>query len=218
VRLALALRTPAVRLAAWGDAALQVSYASLLPGFSPQEGQETFLSTPASSLSVVEVGRVLAGVAWERAGWSLRADVDWGPRLDRRHDGAAHATWNVRAGLLHRSSDDLVVGAGLFREAARDLAAQGAISLDRVGATAGVSFRPEKVVRALGGGTGWDLLTCVAARVAVGTGSGPGMVVVPFDLARSQLPILPGQADRGFLSVPARSLEGSLHVFTTLAF
>lgn len=217
LRLALVVRTPAVRVLAWGTTTHLLSASVLLPGYAPQVGQVVRETSPEAGLSVVDVGRLSGGLAWTGGAWDLRADGDWSPVLFRR-DGAAHEAWGVRAGALHRWGEDVTLGAGAFREGARLVASQGHFALDTYGATVGLAYRSAQVVKALGGGHGWDLVSGLAARVAYGTGHGPGMTVVPFDLAQSQLPILFGQGERGFLEVPARTLDGSLHVFTTLSF
>lgn len=217
LRLAVVVRTPSVRVLAWGTTTRLLSVSVLLPGYAPQVGQLVDQTSPEDGLSVVDVGRLSAGLAYARGGWDLRLDGDWSPVLFRR-SMAAHETWSVRAGAVHHWSEDLTLGAGAFREGARSVASQGRFALDTYGVTFGLSYRPAKVVQALGGGKGWDLVTGLAARAAYGTGTGPGMTVVPFKLSDSQLPILFGQGDRGFLEVPARSLDGSLHVFTTMSF
>lgn len=217
LRLAAAVRTPAVRVVAWGTTTRLLSVSALLPGFAPQIGQVVQETSPESGLSVVDVGRLSGGLAWGLGGWSLRLDGDWSPALSRRGKGALES-WNARAGALLRWSEDLTVGAGLFREGARNVASQGRFSVDVHGAAGGLSYRPAKVVRALGGGKEWDLVSGLAARVAFGAGHGPGMTVVPFDLASSQLPIAFGEPDRGYLEVAASTVDASLHVFTTMSF
>lgn len=217
LRLGLVVRSPAVRVLAWGTTTRLLSASVLLPGYAPQVAQVVRQTSPEAGLSVVDVGRLSAGLAWAAGAWDVRLDGDWNPVFLRR-DGAAREAWSVRAGALHRWSEDLTVGAGAFREGARLLASQGHFALDTYGLTAGLSYRPARVVRALGGGKAWDLVTGLAVRAAYGTGHGPGMTVVPFALDQSQLPILFGREGGGFLEVPARSLDGSLHVFTTLSF
>jgi hypothetical protein len=217
VWLAAALRSPSWRVHAWGDTTRLISYAVLLPGYAPQIGQLVEHGAPAAGVSTIDVGRVSAGLRWERGGWSARVDWGWSPALDRTTDGA-RASWNLRAGLLRVVDRDLTVGLGAFREGTRNLASQGALAVDMYGLAGGVSYRPSKVVQALGGGSDWDLLTGLGARVAYGEGLGPGMILRPFALSSSQLPILVGETGRGFLEVPARAFDGSLHVFTSLAF
>ncbi len=217
LRLAAAFRSPAVRVVAWGTTTRLLSVSALLPGFAPQIGQVVQETSPESGLSIVDVGRLSGGLAWGRGAWSLRLDGDWSPALSRRGKGARES-WNARAGALLRWSEDLTVGAGLFREGARNVASQGHFSVDAYGVTGGLSYRPAKVVRALGGGEDWDLVSGLAARVGYGTGRGPGMTVVPFDLGASQLPIAFGEPDRGYLEVPATTADASLHVFTTMSF
>lgn len=217
LRLAAALRSPSWRVYAWGDTTRLISYSVLLPGYQPQIGQVVQRAEPAAGVSTIDVGRVSAGLRWERGGWSARVDWDWSPALDRSTDGA-RASWNLRAGLLRVVGRDLTVGLGAFREGTRKVASQGALAVDLYGLAGGVSYRPSKVVHALGGGTDWDLLTGLGVRLAYGQGVGPGMIVRPFDLSSSDLPILVGDPGRGFLEVPARAFDGSVHVFTSLAF
>jgi hypothetical protein len=217
LRLALVLRSPAIQVAAWGQLSRVSSVAALLPGFAPQQAQLLEQVDVAGGVSIVEVGRIYGGGAWSRGRWSVRLEGDWGPGLIRTV-ASERASWNVRAGALYQWDADTCVGAGLFREGARTRASDGALALDTYGISGGVDFRPEKVVRALGGGTSWDLLTGIAVRAAFGVGHGPGMTVVPFDLSQSVLPIFPGQQGQGFQEVPARSFEGSLNFFTALKF
>lgn len=217
LRLAVAVRTPSWRVYAWGDTTRLISYSVLLPGYAPQIGQFVEHTAPAAGISTIDVGRVSAGLRWEPGRWSLRLDGEWSPALDRTTDGA-QSSWNLRAGFLRTVDQDLTFGLGAFREGARNVATQGVLAVDTYGLSGGVSYRPAKVVQALGGGKGWDLITGLAARVAWGTGTGPGMLLRPFDLSSSQLPFLSGNPGAGFLEVPAYTLDGSLHVFTSMAF
>jgi len=217
LRLALAVRSPSSRVKAWGTTTRLISVSALLPGYGPQVQQALQTTHPAGGLSVVDTGRLSGGLRWDLDPWSLRLDGDWSPALERASGGAQEA-WNLRAGALYRASEALVLGGGAFREGARSVASQGRLAVDAYGLTAGVSYRPAKVERTPGGGRSWDLLTGIAGRVAYGTGLGPGITVVPFQLSASHLPILFGDPDNGYLEVPARTLEASLHVFTTLSF
>jgi long-subunit fatty acid transport protein len=217
LRLAVNLRSPSVRGPVWGGATRLLSASALLPGYPPQVEQLTEQVTPVEGPSIVEPGRLSAGLSWRRGRWRTGLDGEWSPPLDRTTGGAPES-WNLRVGVLYLWSDDLLLGGGLFREGAKQLASQGRLQLDTYGFTAGVSYRPEKVIRTLGGGQDWDLLTGLAVRGAYATGLGPGMVMQPFDLSRSALPIQFDSPERAFQEVPARSMEGSLHVFTSLQF
>jgi long-subunit fatty acid transport protein len=217
LRLALVLRSPVVRIVGWGSTTRVTSVAALLPGYGAQQGQLLEATRPSTGLSVVDVGRVWAGGAWTRGRWSVRVDVDWGPALyrNRRHE---RASWGARAGTLYSFSPNLQIGAGLFRDGARTLASEGALSLDYYGIAGGIDFRPAKVLAALGGGETWDLTTGIAVRGAWGVGKGPGMTIVPFDFGSSVVPIFPGKQEQAFQEVPAHGLEGSIHFFTALGF
>lgn len=217
LRLAVALRSPSVRVLAWGNTTRLLAVSVMLPGYAPQQGQVVSEVAPSSGLSIVDVGRISAGLAWEPAPWSVRLDGEWSPALDRATAGAK-PSWNARLGVLYQLTGDTVLGAGAFREGARAKASQGDLEIDQYGLTGGVSFRPAKVLGTPGGGKSWDLLTGVAGRIAYGTGHGPGMVIRPFDLGSSQLPVLFGRENGDFLEVPARRFDASLHVFTSLAF
>ncbi len=217
LRLALVLRSPAVQVAAWGQATRVTSVAALLPGFAPQQAQLLEQADVSGGVSIVEVGRIYGGGAWSRGPWSLRLEGDWGPGLIRAL-ASEGASWNVRAGALYQWDADTCIGAGLFREGARMKASDGALALDFYGISGGVDFRPVKVVQALGGGDSWDMITGFAVRLAFGVGQGPGMTVVPFDFSQSVVPIFPGSQGQGFQEVPARSFEGSLNFFTALKF
>jgi hypothetical protein len=216
LRLALALRTPVVRVAAWGQGARVTSVAVLLPDESPLQAQLLEPLAPPSGLSVIDPGRICGGAAWTDGRWSVRVEGEWGPSLERVR-ASEKASWNVRAGALYRVDRDLSVGAGLFRDGARTRAADGTLALDTYGLGGGVDFRPSKVVAALGGGDSWDMTTGFAVRAAYGVGKGPGMTVDLFGDS-SVIPIFPGQQEQGFQEVPARSLEGSIHFFTALSF
>jgi hypothetical protein len=217
LRLALVVRSPAIQVAAWGQVSRVTSVAALLPGFAPQQAQLLEQVDVDGGLSVVEVGRIYGGGAWRRGPWSLRLEGDWGPGLIRSLS-TERPSWNVRAGALYQWDADTCVGVGLFREGTRARASEGRLALDSYGLSGGVDFRPTKVVKALGGGDTWDLLTGIAVRASWGVGQGPGMTVVPFDFSQSVVPIFPGQQSQGFLEVPASSFEGSLNFFTALKF
>jgi long-subunit fatty acid transport protein len=220
LRLALVLRSPVVRVTGWGQATRVTSVAVLLPGTPPdQRGQAQVMELvePGSGLSIVDVGRIYGGTAWTRGPWSVRLDGDWGPELVRVI-ASLRSTWNVRVGALYQVDPDLCVGAGLYRDAARGKASDGTLALDTYGISGGVDFRPAKVVKALGGGESWDMITGIAAQASFGVGKGPGMTIALFDTSGSVVPILPGQASQGFQEVPARSLAGSVSFFTSLRF
>jgi long-subunit fatty acid transport protein len=217
VRLALTLRSPVLRLVAWGQASRVTSVAALLPGFAPQQGQLIEQAVAPSGASIIDVGRISIGGAWTRGPWSLRLDGEWGPALERAI-ASERASWNVRGGFLYQWDRDLRFGVGLFRDGARTRASDGSLSVDTYGLGGGIDFRPAKVVAALGGGESWDLLTGIAVRASWGFGQGPGMTIVPFAYSTSVVPIFPGQGDQPFQEVPARAFEGSIHFFTALGF
>ena len=70
VRLALAVRSPGVRVLGWGSATRVVSAAVLLPGAPPSEYQVIEELPHGTGSSVVEPVRLYAGLRWARGRWS----------------------------------------------------------------------------------------------------------------------------------------------------
>jgi hypothetical protein len=215
VRLALAVRSPGVRVLTWGTATRVVSAAVLLPGVPPSEHQATEALPRGTEPSVVEPVRLYAGLRWARKRWTLAADVDWHPALDRWLTGQS-AAWNARLGGTWQVSEDLRAGAGLFRDTSAVASGQTATTIDYYGLTGGLIYRPRAVVQALGGTGSWDMLTGVAVRGAFGSGSFTGARFTPLDAAglavsASALVLEAQQA-------PTRALEGSLSLFTSIVF
>jgi hypothetical protein len=217
LRLALVLRSPAVRVITWGQSSRVTSLAVFLPGSAPQQAQLFEQLEPTGGLSIVEPGRIGGGGAWTRGDWSARLEAEWSPALQRLQ-ASELASWNFRAGVLHQWDRDLAVGAGVFYDGARTRASDGTVALNTWGLSGGVDYRPAKVVEAMGGLGSWDLKTGIAVRLTYGVGKGPGMTVVPFAFSSSVIPIFPGQDTQGFQEVPASSFEGSIQFFTGLSF
>jgi hypothetical protein len=215
VRLALAVRSPAVRVLTWGSATRVVSAAVLLPGVPPTEYQITQELPRGTEPAVVEPVRLYAGLRWARGRWTLAAEADWHPALDRWLTGQG-AAWNGRAGGTCQLSPDLTAGIGLFRDTSAMATGQTATTFDYYGLAGGVVYRPRAVVAALGGSGSWDMLTGLAVRGAYGTGSFTGARFSPVDPAGRALPaaamsLTPQEA-------PAEALEGSLSLFTSIVF
>ncbi len=63
---------------------------------------------------------------------------------------------------------DLTLGVGGFVDSSSQGASATTGSMRYAGFTTGAILRPSKVVKALGGGKSWDLLTAVAVRGAFG--------------------------------------------------
>jgi hypothetical protein len=215
-RLAAVVRSPLVRVYAFGGADRIVSLSEYTAGADPIFGREVDVLEPESGLSIVEPGRVSLGAAWRDGRTSLRAEVDWQPALERRLR-TQRSLWNVRAGGTVRLDENAVLGLGLFTDHARGEASQGFIEIDRYGLAGGLEYRPAHVVRAIGGTGRWDLLVTLAVRGAWGTGKAPAMRL-DFVNADFVVPILPGEEDQPFLEAPARAFEGSVNLFTAIVF
>lgn len=215
LRLALSVRSPGVRIFSWGEATRVISAAVLLPGVPPTEYQVVEELPTEAGVSVVEPVRLSAGLRWARPGFTLAAELDWNPALDRWFNGLAES-WNARLGATWQLGPDLQVGAGLFRDASTAATGQAALAIDYYGLAGGVIYRPRAVVKALGGSGTWDMLTGVAVRGAYGNGTFTGVAFVPVD-ASGRAATDP-QAALGTQEAPARSFEGSLSLFTSISF
>jgi len=217
IRLAAAVRSPSVRVLPWGSVSRVTSAAVLLPGVPPTEYQAVEEVHPERGLSIVEPVRLYGGLRVVRGPWTWAAEADWHPAL-KREIGSYRSAWNARLGATWRLTPDLVAGGGLFRDTSSAVAAtQGTASIDYYGLAGGLEYRPSAVVRALGGGTSWDLLTAIAVRGAYGTGVFPGIHFVPIDSQGLASTTFPAEVFSS-QEVPARAFEGSLSFFTSIAF
>lgn len=133
-------------------------------------------------------------------------------------DGALRASVRVRGGALFAFTPDLTGGLGLAWDRSRHFASQGALALDTVSLSGGVTRRSADLLRVLGGSEQLDLLTTVAATATLGFGEAPGLVIVPLALDQSVLPVLFNRTDQPFARVPATRFEVSLHLMTSLKF
>jgi len=188
---------------------------SRLPGVPPTEYQSATGLPDGDGTSVVEPVRLYAGLRWAQERWSLAAELDWHPALDRWLSGQA-AAWNARLGGTWQVTEDLMAGLGLFRDTSAVATGQTSTTMDYYGLAGGLSYRPQAVVKALGGAGSWDMLTGVAVRGAYGTGTFVGAQFTPVDpagLARpaAAMTLAPREA-------PASALEGSLSLFTSIVF
>ncbi len=215
LRLALAVRSPGVRVISWGEATRVISAAVLLPGLPPTEYQVTEELPQDTGVSVVEPVRLYAGLRWQRERFTLAAEFDWHPALDRWLTGLTEA-WNVRTGGTWRLTPDLLVGAGLFLDASAAASGQTALAVDYYGLAGGVVYRPRAVVKALGGADTWDLLTGLAVRGAYGRGTFTGVTFVPVEAAERAA--TDPTSVLATHEAPARSFEGSLSLFTSISF
>jgi hypothetical protein len=215
-RVAAVLRSPLVRVFAFGGSDRIVSYTEYQAGDVPLFGREVDVLEPESGLSIVEPGRISLGAAYRHGRTSLRAEVDWQPALERRL-ATQRSLWNVRAGGTLRLDENAELGLGFFTDRARGEASQGFVEIDLYGLAGGFEYRPAHVIRALGGTGRWDLLVTLAVRGAWGTGKAPGMRL-DLDTPEFVIPIFPGQEDQPFLEAPARAFEGSVNLFTAIVF
>jgi hypothetical protein len=215
-RLALVARSPLVRAYAFGGADRIVSYSEYEAGQAPVFGRYVDVLEPESRPTIVEPGRLSLGAARRGNRSSLRAEIDWQPALERA-GRSQRATWNLRAGGTMRLGGNAVAGIGLFTDHARGRAVEGFGEVDLYGLAAGLEYRPAHVVRAIGGTGTWDLLVTLTARGAWGKGKAPAMRL-DFEGGDFVVPILPGAQDQPFLEAPARVFEGSVNIFTAIAF
>ncbi len=219
LRLALVLRTPRLQVAEWGFTSRSENAGVSLPGYPASETGELVDSNPPIGVKagVTDHLRVLAGVGLELGALKLRVDGEWSPRL-RLPDGTTLSdSLRARVGALYTWNRDWLFGLGATYDRSRTFAADGNLSLNTVALTGGCTFRPEKIVRALGGGDSWDLLSTVAGSAAYGYGTAPSVKIVPLDVQQSVFPVLI-TSTQPFLSSPANSVELSLHLMTTLKF
>ena len=209
LRLAGAVRGPALRVVAWGPSNTFLSSAALLPGVPPTQYQTQTTTNAPRGVEVVEPVRLSGGlrVLWER--WTFAAEVNWQASLDGPL-GHFKEGWSARAGATWRMNEDLLVGAGLFQDQPSETAAQGKTSLSFAGFTAGVVSRPSRVVKALAGSEKtWDLLTAVAVRGAYGWGTYQGLSLDPGVGQPIQVT---------FPEAPVKQFEGSISFFTAIMF
>jgi hypothetical protein len=205
VRLAAAVRGPGVRIAAWGPVDKFLSWAVLMPGVAPTQNLVAQQTTPGRGASVVEPVRLYGGMRYASGRWTLAAEGDWHPAFDGQF-GDFREAWNARVGGTWRVDPDLLAGVGVFHDQASSEGTASRSSMRYSGFMGGVVARPSKVVKALGGSDAWDLLAGVAVRGAYGEGTYRGVYIAPIDPSIS------------FPDKPARTFEGSISFFTTIAF
>lgn len=214
LKVGVAVRSPQVQATRWGQHVQVALVGALLPGYAPQVASDVDTTPPTQGLVLMEPGRGLAGAVVDLGALSLRADAEWSPALASAH---LAPSVRLRLGALYVVSPDLRIGLGTSFDSARTRASDGALSLDTYGLSGGLTYRADKVVKALGGGL-WDLLGTVAVAGVYGVGSAPGMTMVPFDFSKSVVPVFPGASNRPFQEVPAWSLDLSIHFMTTVKF
>jgi hypothetical protein len=206
VRLGAAVRGPSIRIAAWGPIDKFLSSAVLMPAVTPSsQSQIATAESAPRGVSAIEPVRIYFGGRYEGEGWTVSVEGDWHPALDGQIREFEEG-WNARAGGTLQHGPNLILGAGLFHDSSSAETSATAGALRYVGFTTGAIYRPSKVVKALGGGNEWDLLTAVALRGAYGWGTYRGVHLAPID---------PSVA---FPDQPARAFEGSLSFFTTIVF
>lgn len=219
LRLALVVRTPRVQVAQFGFFSQSRNAGVQLPGTTPSETSDIFDTKPfGAKVQLADQVRVLAGAGLERGALKLRLDGEWSPGLVLPDGTSLTTSVRVRAGALYTWNRDWLFGVGATYDRARTSALDGNLSLDTYALTGGCTFRPEKIVRALGGGDSWDLLSTVAASAAFGSGQAPAVSIVPLDAEKSVFPVLLSSSQQGFQASHATSVELSLHLMTTLKF
>lgn len=217
LRLGLAVRSPRLQLLGRQERVQLVLVSALLPGFAPQEGSGVDSAPRSSAVAVVEPVRLLGGAQVDVGRLSARLDGEWSPSM-KLPDGALRASVRVRGGALFAFTPNLTGGLGLAWDRSRHFASQGALALDTISLSGGVTRRSADLLRALGGSEQLDLLTTVAATATWGFGEAPGLVIVPLALDQSVLPVLFNRTDQPFAQVPATRFEVALHLMTSLKF
>ena len=217
LRFALVLRSPRLQVFR-GDERVRVIFAgSTLPGFVSQEGGFIETVPQTSALALIDPFRVLAGAQLDLGAWSLRLDGEWSPGVTGG-PLTLRPSLRGRVGALFAWSPDVRLGLGATYDSARTVAAEGQLAVDTVGVTGGVTLRSAEVVKALGGGDRWDLLSTVALAGVFGFGKAPGIIVAPLSLGDSVLPVLLDSSSQRFEEVPARVVDLSIHFMSTLKF
>jgi hypothetical protein len=165
---------------------------------------------------MVEPVRVYGGLRYKEEIWTVSLEGDWHPSLNGQF-GDFKAGWNGRAGATWRSSEDLLIGVGVFYDINSSEGSASMAAMKYAGFTGGVTYRPSAVVKVLSGGNEWDLITSVAVRGAYGWGTYRGISIVPVDPAG--VPISGFDASAlTFPDTPAKVFEGSISFMTAIVF